>query len=156
MLRYGQFAAARPEMAGLLRRLLEIVPICYLATVRKNGSPRVHPFCPIFAGDGMYIAVNESSPKRWDLASDGRYAMHAANPPPRGNQGDDEWYATGSARQVTDAAERQHVVDSAGHTVHPPDRVFELRLDYVMTAYWENFAQPDTYAVREEWRASDA
>ena len=46
------FAAAEPEMARLLRSLLGWIPIAYIATVRRDGSPRVHPFCPIFAGAG--------------------------------------------------------------------------------------------------------
>jgi hypothetical protein len=151
---YGRFAEAEPEMAALLRSLLDWIPICYLATVRKDGSPRVHPFCPIFANGHMYIAVNESSPKRWDLASDGRYAMHALPGKWRNTRGDDEWYATGRARLVTAAEELQAVSGAAGHTVHPSDRVFELGLRYVMTAYWENVGKPDTFAVRREWRLS--
>jgi hypothetical protein len=153
---YQEFSDARPEQAALLRELLDLIPIAFIATVRKDGSPRVHPFCPIFGAERMYIAVNESSPKRWDLARDGRYAMHTSTPPPRGTRGDDEWYATGLARRVTDPRERKTVVQSAGHTVHPPDWVFELSLDYVMTAGWEKLGQPDTYPVRQEWRASGA
>lgn len=153
---YQQFAEAQPKMAALLQELNGHIPVFFIATVRKDGAPRVHPFCPIFGGGRMYIAVNETSPKRWDLARDGHYAMHNTNPPPRGTRGDDEWYATGSARRVTDPAEFQVVVDSAGHTVHESDWVFELGLDYVMTAWWEKLGQPDTYAVREEWRSTVA
>jgi hypothetical protein len=154
MATYQQLKEAQPDMAALLEELLANIPICYLATVRKNGAPRVHPFCPIFGGDRMYIAVNQTSPKRWDLDRDGRYAMHALPGPPRGTRGDDEWYATGRARRITDPAEFQLVVESAGHTVHDTDWVFELSLDYVMTGWWENMGQADTYAVRREWRAN--
>lgn len=153
MVAYQDFADAQPDMAGLLRKILDRVPICYLATVRKDGSPRVHPFCPIFGSSRMYIAINETSPKRWDLKNDGRYAMHALPGKWEGTRGDDEWYATGRARLIQDATERQVVVDSAGHTIHPEDWVFELGLEYVMTAYWENVGEPDTYAVRKKWVA---
>ncbi len=143
------FADAEPEMAAVLRQQLDWIPICYLATVRRDGSPRVHPFCPIFAEGRMFIAINPTSPKRWDLARDGRYAMHALP----GKQ-DAEFYMTGHARRVDDDAEmRAAVVAGAGHTIHPGDWCFELHAEYVMTAYWENQGRPDTYAVRREWRA---
>jgi hypothetical protein len=143
------FVAAEPEMAAKLTKILDWIPICYLATVRQNGAPRVHPFCPIFARGRMFIAINPTSPKRWDLARDGRFAMHALP----GKQ-DDEFYLTGRAKRIDDDADlRQSVVESAGHTVHPHDLVFELGVAYVMTAHWEKMGKPDTYAVRREWRA---
>jgi hypothetical protein len=143
-------------MAGLLKGILGWIPITYLATVRKDGSPRVHPVCPIFAEGRMFIAVNETSPKRFDLANDGRYAMHALPGQEREvdgkKRGDDEFYVTGLARRVLDDETRAAITRAAGHTVHPSDWLFELRIDRAMTAYWENWAQPDTYAVRQVWR----
>jgi hypothetical protein len=153
MARWAEFAAAEPAMAAHLRAQLQDIPIAFIATVRRDGSPRMHPFCPIFAGDGMYIADAGSgraapSPKRWDLQNDGRYALHALP----GEQ-DAEFYVTGRARRVADTDEFSSVVRGAGHTVHAEDWVFELGVDLGMTARWENFAQPDTYAVRKVWRA---
>jgi len=145
---WEQFAAAEPDMAKVLRSSLAWIPICYLATVRRDGSPRVHPFCPIFAGEGMYIAIRPFSAKRHDLRRTGRFAMHSLP-----GKRDDEFYMTGSARLVEDTDERAAVAAGAGHTVHADDDVFELRASYVMTAYWEKMGQPDTYAVRSEWRA---
>jgi hypothetical protein len=144
---WERFAAAEPDMAKLLRSLLGWIPIAYIATVRGDGSPRVHPFCPIFASDGMYIAVNPASPKWRDLANDGRFAMHALP-----GKRDDEFYLTGRAITVPDGEVREAVVAGAGHTVHPDDHVFELRTQYVMTAHWEKIGKPDTYPVRREWR----
>jgi hypothetical protein len=133
-------------MAAIGRELSERIPIMYLATVRRDGAPRVHPVCPIWSGDAMYIAVAPVSPKRHDLRRDGRYALHALP----GKQ-DAEFYVTGRARLVPDGDERAAVVAAAGHTVHPADDVFELGIDEAMTAYWENWAKPDTYAVRRWW-----
>ncbi len=145
---WDTFATAEPEMAAVLRKILEWIPISYIATVRKDGAPRVHPFCPIFARGRMFIAINPTSPKRWDLARDGRYAMHALP-----GKDDGEFYMTGQATLVEDDDIRQAVVEGAGHTVHPADWVFELGAEYVMTAHWEKVGKPDTYAVRKEWRA---
>jgi hypothetical protein len=149
MATWQAFAEAEPEMAAVLRKQLDWIPICYLATTRRDGSPRVHPYCPIFADGRMFIAVAPTSPKRWDLARDGRYAMHALP-----GKHDAEFYMTGWATRIDDdAATRAAVVAAAGHAVRPVDWVFELGAEYVMTAYWENVGQPDTFAVRCEWRA---
>jgi hypothetical protein len=152
MASWAQFKSSQPGMAAVLLQRLEEVPICYLATVRRDGSPRVHPICPIVTDDAMYVAVAGSgrlnpSPKRWDLRNDGRFAMHAM-PGPR----DDEFYCTGRARFVTSMDEKGAVAAAAGHTVHPTDDVFELAVSLVMTAYWERLGEPDTYAVRRVWR----
>ena len=145
---WEQFAADQPEMAKVLRHLLGWIPIAYLATVRKDGSPRVHPFVPIFAGEGVYIAIPHYSPKRHDLRNDGRFAMHALP-----GKRDDEFYMTGRAVLVDDTDTRKLVADTAKHRVPDTDDIFEFRAEYVMTAYWENMGQPDTYPVRNEWRS---
>lgn len=134
-------------MADVLNRLLATVPIAYLATTRRDGAPRVHPICPIFAEGRMFVAVNPASPKRFDLKRDGRYALHGMP-----GERDEEFYATGRARLVEPGARREAVVAAAGHTVHPGDWVFELDLTTADTAYWENWVQPDTYAVRRHWQ----
>lgn len=148
MAAWEEFAAAEPTMAKVLRNLLGWIPIAYIATVRRDGAPRVHPFVPIFAADHMFIAIPDWSPKRHDLASDGRFAMHALP-----GKRDDEFYLTGRASLVDDPDVRKAVVDAAKHTVHPGDDIFEMSAEYVMTAHWENQGQPDTYAVRKEWRS---
>lgn len=152
MARWGELEAAKPEMASVLTTLLASIPIAYLATVRRDGAPRVHPVCPIIAAGGLYVAVAgesapQPSPKRFDLARDGRYALHAV-PGTR----DDEFYMTGSAVRVTGGTTRRLVAQAAGHSIRDDDWIFELLATYVMTAYWEHLGQPDTYPVRTEWR----
>lgn len=52
--------------------------IAYLATLKKNGAPNLHPVTP-FIGDGMlFIFTEPSSPKIRDLRRDGRYALHSS------------------------------------------------------------------------------
>src|SRR5262249_8174128 len=52
MTTWGHFAAAEPELADFARARLHGKP-SYLATVRADGSPRVHPVTPIVTVDGM-------------------------------------------------------------------------------------------------------
>lgn len=157
MATWAEFARARPEMAGLLKGILEWIPITYLATTREDGAPRVHPVCPIFADGRMFVAMAPDSPKRLDLVRDGRYAMHALPGKWREvdgqTRGDDEFYVTGRASRVEGQEIRSAIKEAAGHEVRPQDWLFEFDLEHVMTAYWEKVGQPGTYAVRQYWRA---
>src|SRR5688500_7549339 len=46
-----------------------------LATVRGDGSPRLHPVNVDVVDGRLYVFVGRS-PKRTDLETDGRYALH--------------------------------------------------------------------------------
>ena len=89
----------RPEMASAGRSLLYRfgVGLAFLATVRPDGGPRLHPMCPILLS-GRIFALIVPSPKRADLIRDGRYALHSF--PMDDNE--DAFYLTGMARQLTD------------------------------------------------------
>lgn len=149
MATWSEFAAARPDMAEVLLKLLDWIPITYLATVRSDGAPRVHPVCPIMAEGRMFVAIPPSSPKGRDLRRDGRYAMHALP-----DKRDDEFYITGRAAFIEDEATRRLVSDTAKHEVRPEDWIFEFDIDRAMTAYWEKVGEPGTYPVRQFWHAS--
>lgn len=148
MVTWGEFIALAPELAEVGRRLFDEHRLAYLATVRRDGSPRLHPVTPVDTGAALYIAVNHQSPKRWDLARDRRYALHA----PLG-ESDAEFYITGKVRRVADEKDRAQIKAAAGHTIHDSDWLFELRVEHCLQGYWVNVGQPDTYPVRRQWSA---
>src|SRR5215471_4874770 len=75
-------------------------PVAFLATIRPDGSPRLHPFCPILAGGRLFAAIPRRSPKGWDLRRDPRCVIHAMPGPE-----DDELCIQALARDVSmDAA----------------------------------------------------
>lgn len=106
---WGTFAAARPDLAEAGRSLLYQfgVGLAFLATVRKDGGPRVHPMCPVIVDAHLYACIEPHGPKRYDLERDGRYAMHCF--PPADNE--DAFYVTGTASRVTDEATIARVVE---------------------------------------------
>lgn len=103
MLTWGEFERTQPKLAEGGRALLYQfgVGLAFLSTVRRDGGPRVHPMCPILLAGGMFAFI-VPSPKRDDLARDGRYAMHCF--PPAENE--DAFYLTGTARRCDDPALR--------------------------------------------------
>lgn len=97
---WGEFAAARPDLAGPGRDLLYQfgVGLAFVSTVRLDGGPRLHPISPLVVGDRL-VAHVIPSPKRDDLNRDGRFALHSF--PPAASE--DALYLTGRAERVADA-----------------------------------------------------
>src|SRR5215813_5071960 len=110
MKRWCQFAAERPDLAEVGRAMIYQykVGLGYLATVRRDGGPRVHPVCPVIANDGLYVFIGNRSPKVRDLLRDGRFALHSFPNP----EVDDEFYVEGEATQVHDHDARQIVYEA--------------------------------------------
>jgi hypothetical protein len=139
MLTWGAFTAAQPEQAEFGRALLYRVGLGlgFVATVRADGGPRVHPVCPILTPDALYLFV-VSSPKRADLRRDGRYALHAF--PTDDNE--DAFYVTGNAEPRDDPALRtavvqQYLFEERKMTAEPPgfddEQLFELLISACLT-----------------------
>lgn len=130
--------------------------VAYLATVRRDGAPRLHPFCPILAGGRLFAAVPRPSPKGWDLRRDPRCVIHAMPGPE-----DDELCIRAAATEVSgDAVTRALVREVVGRSgvggmIHSVTRdpIFEFDLRQVDVARWVNIGQPGTHAVRQQWRA---
>jgi hypothetical protein len=103
MITWTQFAQQQPALAAVGRAHLyqHGVGLGFLATVRKDGGPRVHPVCPVISPAGLHVLI-VPGPKRADLRRDVRYALHSeTSPPPRE---DDGFAVSGEAAAVTDAA----------------------------------------------------
>src|SRR5687767_6273458 len=100
MATWSEFEAAEPEMAAIGRGLLEQHQLAYLATVRADGSPRLHPVSPQIIEGQLFVATPRSSPKAQDQIRDGRYVMHMLP-----GQDDAEFRLRGRARLLTEAAE---------------------------------------------------
>ena len=75
MVSWGRFAREEPELATSGMRLYKggDAALGYIATVARDGRPRMAPVCPIFADSGMYLSVGANTPKLSDLINDGRY-----------------------------------------------------------------------------------
>jgi hypothetical protein len=110
MITWTEFEGVRPAMAAAGRaQLYQIhIGLGFLATVRPDGGPRVHPVCPVLSGDGLHVLI-VAGPKQRDLRRDGRYSLHTETcPPPREEDG---FAVSGLAREVTDPAVRRRVRD---------------------------------------------
>jgi len=123
MTTWGEFQADSPELAAFGAELLHRKP-AYLATVRADGMPRVHPVTPILTDDALYLFMEPTSPKRNDLVERGGFALHNGVPDNYGSGG--EFLLTGRAVLVDDPAVREVAVTASQY--QPLDRyiLFEL------------------------------
>ncbi|MCI4063518.1 pyridoxamine 5'-phosphate oxidase family protein [Micromonospora sp. R77] len=129
MASWSEFAADEPRLADEIRLLMQQYGpgFGYLATVRADGGPRVHPVSPVITDDGLYCFVVDS-PKRRDLERDGRYALHSFPP----EESDDEAYVAGRARPVTDPARVARLAELGRAAPQVDWRLFEFTVDVAM------------------------
>src|SRR5262245_45906155 len=137
MATWSEFEASDPRLAEEGHRLIYQfgVGLGYLATIRRDGGPRVHPMCPIVSG-GRLWALIAHSPKQQDLLRDGRYALHSFASP----ETDDEFYVTGSVRPVNDPEVRKLVLETylaTGATSSGDEQLFELRIERALLATYK-------------------
>jgi hypothetical protein len=126
MASWSDFVAADPTLAAGIRALLQQYGpgMAYLATVRADGAPRIHPVSPVITGEGLYCFV-VSSPKRRDLDRDGRYALHSYPP----EETDDEAYLSGRAIPVRDQQVINDLADSLRASPAVDWRLYELLIE---------------------------
>jgi Pyridoxamine 5'-phosphate oxidase len=130
--------------------------VAFLATIRPDGSPRLHPFCPVLAAGRLFAAIPMSSPKGDDLRRDPRCAIHALPGPD-----DDELSIRARAieagndpavRAAAIAAVMPSEVGGMIETVRA-DPIFEFDVIRVDVARWLDIGQPGTRAERQTWKA---
>jgi hypothetical protein len=156
MATWDDFAADEPRLASTAQRVLclnnaaapYLAGLAYLATIRADGGPRIHPISPVQTNGRLYAFVLSHSPKARDLARNGHYALHSF-PHPLEDFGSEEIFLTGRATIVTDP--RLHAVVARTCGDDPASgQVYELDIARLM--YRHAGWNPPTYAT---WRAKE-
>ena len=78
MASWSEFAAAEPEFAARVRTILGAQRHTVLATLRRDGSPRVSGIEVEFAGGELTFGSMPGARKGADLRRDPRFALHSA------------------------------------------------------------------------------
>ena len=122
--------------------------VAYLATVRKDGSPRVHPMTPIIGEGHLFVFMEPTSPKGHDLQRDARYAIHCSVTDNSGASG--EFILTGQAHLIDSAELRALAVKFASYA--PADRYILFEFDVETAA---STIYPDHQTVRRFWKKAE-
>jgi len=148
MATWEEFAAEVPEIAAAGWGLLSHpgFGFGYLATVRRDGGPRLHPIDPVLAA-GHLTAFIVPSPKLEDLRRDGRYALHSSG----AENVDDEFCVTGGATVVRDEGLREAALAACHFTPGDDHVLVDLGID---SALWAHYSTPPSWPpVYTRWAA---
>jgi hypothetical protein len=128
--------ATRPDLAAAGLRLLysHDIGLGFLATIRADGGPRVHPICPILTESALFGMIIPG-PKLDDLRRDPRYALHGETFPPPDQ--DDAFYVTGTALELSDPAVWEQVA-------------IQMLAERSMTERWPGFEAQVLFEFRIE------
>jgi hypothetical protein len=154
MATWATFTAQAPELSQFVRERFDddaTGRLSFLATVRADGGPRVHPVKVFVAGDHAWVFMWGGSPKGADLQRDGRFALHTAVTPNPFVSG--EAAVRGTAEVSTDPDERTLAAAAAPFAKPPSDDsvLFRLEVDHVIASFARDGAP-----MRLRWRQQDA
>lgn len=108
-----------PELAAEVRGRFDAYGLALLATLRRDGSPRLSALEPLFAVDDLWLGMMPGSRKGADLLGDPRFALHSATTDKQVTEGDAK--LSGRAFPVDDEATiAAYRDDFAAHTGYPP------------------------------------
>ncbi len=139
MTNWASVAAAEPEFADRVRRVFDAHRHKVLATLRRDGSPRVSGIELEFADGELLMGMMPGSMKAQDLGRDPRLALHAASEDP---SQDDPSSWLGDARIAGRA------VEVVGTTDDEPAHRFKVDITEVVLI---RVGRPADHLVIESW-----
>jgi len=126
---WSEFEAAAPELAGQVRRRLDAHTHKTLATVRRDGSPRISGTETQLRDGELWIGSMWQARKAHDLQRDPRFALHSGSDEPSDWSGDAK--LAGVAEEITDPERVKELNGAAAPTGQ--SHLFRLDLREVST-----------------------
>ncbi|MDA0265181.1 MAG: pyridoxamine 5'-phosphate oxidase family protein [Chloroflexi bacterium] len=115
---WAEFAEQDPELAALGEERLDKNGLVMLATLRKNGWPRISPVEPLFFNGQLYLGMMWRSQKALDLLRDPRCSIHNAVSDRHATEGEFKVY--GRATDVADIGERERYLEAMSKKIDIP------------------------------------
>ena len=106
MARWSDVEAQAPELATLARGYFDAFTHKTLATLRRDGSPRISGTETEFTDGELWIGSMWRAVKALDLQRDPRFALHSGSPDPSGWTGDAK--VAGRMDEVTEDGATSH------------------------------------------------
>ncbi len=138
MASWEEFAAAAPELAGRVRAAFDVRKHKTLATLRKDGAPRISGIETEFVDGELVLGMMSGSMKAADVLRDPRLAVHSptVDPPT-----DDPSAWPGEAKLDGRGVEVPTKADEEGHR-------FRVDIHRVVLTY---VGDPADHLVIETW-----
>jgi hypothetical protein len=160
MASWDEVAASAPDLAGRARALFDAHRHKVLATLRKDGSPRVSGIEANFSGGDLWLGMMPGSRKALDLRRDPRLALHCAtfDPPDDPAKFEGDAKLAGRAEEITDLARVRAIMSAegqaAGEAPPEPGSFHLFRVD-VTELVLTRVGDPPDHLVIEVWREGE-
>jgi hypothetical protein len=141
---WAEFERAEPELAAFGHQRLH-EQVCFHATIRRDGWPRVHPVEPWIAVGLLVVGFRARSPKVDEVLRDGRYALHSPMDNTEGEGG--EFLVRGWMEQI---AESHPSAQRVPYEASYPLAFYAMSLEEAVGTTYEG---SDTAPVYRRWRA---
>ena len=126
---WTDFEAAAPELAARVRTRLDAHTHKTIATLRRDGSPRISGTETEFADGELWIGSMWQALKARDLQRDPRFALHSGSAEPAEWEGDAK--LAGIAEEITDPERVREI--NGDQASSEPSHLFRLDLREVST-----------------------
>jgi hypothetical protein len=143
---WSEVEAEAPELAALARGFLDVHVHKTLATLRRDGSPRISATEVDFSEGELWLGSMWRSLKALDLRRDPRFALHSGSEDPPDWRGDAK--LAGRVEEVTDP-ERIAAINGEGA---PPGPSHLFRAD-ITELVVVRLGDPPDHIVIESWHA---
>jgi Pyridoxamine 5'-phosphate oxidase len=134
-----------PELAALARRLFDLRKHMTLATLRRDGSPRISGTEAIFAEGELWLGSMWRARKALDLRRDPRFALHGGSVDPPEWEGDAK--LAGRAEEIVDPERVSAIIGGRGSG---RSHLFRADIEELSVV---RLGEPADHLVIESWHA---
>jgi Pyridoxamine 5'-phosphate oxidase len=146
MASWSELEAEAPALAAVARRYLDLRVHKTLATLRRDGSPRISATEIRFAEGELWLGSMPGALKARDLQRDPRFALHGGSADPdEGWDGDAK--LAGLAEEITDPDRRAALLGKQHRSSHL------FRADVTELSVVTLAGEPPDHLVIESWHA---
>jgi hypothetical protein len=149
-MRWGDLQEQQPRLGAIAHRRLVGPGVLLVATVRRDGTPRLSPVEPFVLDGDLWLSMLLGSLKAADLLRDPRVLVHSVVTGPDGGEG--ELKLRGTAEEVTDELRQRRYAEAVAAALPWAPEVgqfhlFRVEVETVTYVRYDN-ASGDQYLVR--------
>jgi hypothetical protein len=146
MARWSEVEGEAPELAARARAFFEAHVHKTIATLRRDGSPRISGIEVTFADGDLWTGSMWQAMKALDLRRDPRFALHSGSDSPPKWRGDAK--VAGRAEEIIDPERKAAIVGDAASA--DSSHVFRLDVTELVVV---GIGEPADHIVVEAWHA---
>ena len=144
MASWSEIEVEAPELAARARSFLDAHVHKTLATLRRDGSPRISGTEVIFAEGELWLGSMWRSVKALDLQRDPRFALHSGSDDPPAWKGDAK--VAGRVEEIDDPARKAQIIGEKGG--QDPAHLFRADVSELSVV---TLGEPADHLVIEDW-----